>query len=310
MRQFACAMARPLGASEGKELVVIVYCGQNIDNGYHRAREALQRSFLHDLFRHSSFNYSGPVGFNTGDNGTITCDTALALKEHGYPYLSHATLSYRGTVCAELKTIVFQPDYHFIQTLGFKDLVLKLSDIGTPLPQRQKKVIWRGAPTGRIVNGCDSLVRARICLLARNITWLDFGIVKHLPGCPGMEISNRIPELDWVQFRGILDIDGNANAWGLFWRLASGSVVFRVESPWTNSYIDRLKPWVHFIPIFENLTNLEEVTRIVTTDDSSELQLLSDIAMNAITFVKPITYSSEVERVANNLTYLFGSPFR
>ena len=301
MRQFACTEARPFTETEDKEHIAITYCGRNINNPYHRSREAIQRGFLHDLFRHSNFNYTGPLSFNTGDNGSINCETALALRSWSYPFLSHALLNYSHT-CPALNSLIFQPDHHFIQSHGFKDLISKLQSREIPLSERIKKVVWRGSPTGRQVNGCDSISRVRLCHLAKNISWLDFGISKHLPGCPGLALSNRIPEEEWTRFRGILDIDGNVNAWGLFWRLASGSTVFKVEGPWTNAYIGRMRPWVHYIPIFENLTNLEEVTRIITSDDVSDIRMLSDIAVNAMNLVMPMTYVSEVERVARELS--------
>ena len=301
MRQFACVDARPTSGAEAREPLPFVYCGHNINNAYHRARESIQRQFLSDLLRHPAFNYSGPLAFNTGDNGTINCETALALRHWAYPFLSHALLN-DLQACPAWKVFIFQPDHHFIQTHGFKDLIAKLHSRGIPLSERIKKVIWRGYPSGRQIDGCESISRVRICHLAQNISWLDFGISKPLPICPGLKLSNRLPEEEWVRFRGILDIDGNVNAWGLFWRLASGSTVFRVEGPWVNSYIRSLRPWVHYIPIFNNLTNLEEVTRIVTSDDESDIQLLREIATNAMDLVRPITYASEVERVARDLS--------
>ena len=56
-------------------------------------------------------------------------------------------------------------------------------------------------------------------------------------------------EVEWANSSGILDVDGNVNAWGLYWRLASGSTIFKVESEYISSYTEHALPFVHYIPI-------------------------------------------------------------
>merc|ERR1711935_731658 len=94
-------------------------------------------------------------------------------------------------------------------------------------------------------------------------------------------------------------MDGNVNAWGLAWRLASGSVVFKVASEYLAAYTEFLKPFVHYIPIAANLSDLEEVTRYV-----GELRWeaqLSQIAANARVHFANHSYPRQVKRVAREL---------
>jgi glutathionyl-hydroquinone reductase len=132
-------------------------------------------------------------------------------------------------------------------------------------------------------------------------------------------------ESDWVKYRGIVDVDGNVNAWGLHWRLASGIVVFKVESEFTNLYMQHMVPWQHYIPILRDLSDLEIATKLVTLKPSAshgrrrkkgffrgngvvnyerilqEPMLLESITKNAFDFTQRFTYKKVVERVVNQL---------
>ena len=130
--------------------------------------------------------------------------------------------------------------------------------------------MWRGATTG-YHNKCEELPRVKMCSKALNLTWVDAKLIRTIQFCyyktnltnfrPSLLHlrGDHLPELEWSNYRGILDIDGNVNAWGLFWRLASGSVVFKVESKYLNAYITKMVPWVHYIPIKEDLSDFEVV---------------------------------------------------
>lgn len=60
--------------------------------------------------------------------------------------------------------------------------------------------------------------------------------------CKGKEmefqslLGKETPEIRWSNYRGVIEIDGNVDAWGNRWRMISGSVVFRVESPYISSF--------------------------------------------------------------------------
>jgi hypothetical protein len=56
-----------------------------------------------------------------------------------------------------------------------------------------------------------------------------------------------------------LDIDGTVNAWdGFFWKLGSSSVVLKLESHWEEWYYDQIEPWVHYIPVKGDGSDLYE----------------------------------------------------
>lgn len=53
-----------------------------------------------------------------------------------------------------------------------------------------------------------------------------------------------------------IDIDGNVNSWGLLWKLLSASCILGVQSPRRQYYHQRLRPWVHLVPIRADLSDL------------------------------------------------------
>ena len=83
--------------------------------------------------------------------------------------------------------------------------------------------------------------------------------------------------------------------------MASGSVVFRVHSdrPRTNAYISKLRPWRHFIPLKNDLSDFINMTHLIKTRN------LRNIAMKAKLLVSNFTYEKEVERVAKELNKLW-----
>ncbi len=108
-----------------------------------------------------------------------------------------------------------------------------------------------------------------------------------------------VSEVDWINYRCILDIDGSVNAWGLMWRLGSGSVIMKVASNWTNAYINVMRPWVHYVPIKADLSDFAGMTHLVTTVEYSDL--LQEIAKNSDCLRSRFTLSQEIRRVAMEL---------
>jgi hypothetical protein len=73
-------------------------------------------------------------------------------------------------------------------------------------------------------------------------------------------------EKDWIDstvmrnYKYILDIDGNSCTWdATAWKLNSGSVILKTESRWRQWFYDDYLPWVHYVPIKDDFSNLQEM---------------------------------------------------
>lgn len=72
-------------------------------------------------------------------------------------------------------------------------------------------------------------------------------------------IDQWIDNKEMVDYKYILDIDGNACTWdATAWKLNSGSVIMKAKSPWRQWFYDEYLPWVHYIPIADDFSDLQE----------------------------------------------------
>ena len=116
-----------------------------------------------------------------------------------------------------------------------------------PLAQRTPHMMYRGSELAldRRPNAtrerCNLYTNQRrdIFDLAERTAWLNATRRQHLE----IEVMAR--------YRHLLDVGGNGGTtWGaLAWKLASGSLVFRVRSELHDWWEQTLVPWVHFIPV-------------------------------------------------------------
>ena len=64
---------------------------------------------------------------------------------------------------------------------------------------------------------------------------------------------------EMVQYKYILDMDGNACTWdATAWKLNSGSILMKVESAWRQWFYDDYRPWVHYVPIADDFSDLQD----------------------------------------------------
>jgi hypothetical protein len=68
-----------------------------------------------------------------------------------------------------------------------------------------------------------------------------------------------IKDTEMVKYKYILDIDGHGSTWdGTAWKLNSGSVIFKSDSRWQQWFYDEYKPWIHYIPIKDDFSDIDE----------------------------------------------------
>eukprot|EP00191_Tetraselmis_sp_GSL018_P019565 CAMPEP_0177586062 /NCGR_PEP_ID=MMETSP0419_2-20121207/4860_1 /TAXON_ID=582737 /ORGANISM="Tetraselmis sp., Strain GSL018" /LENGTH=287 /DNA_ID=CAMNT_0019075905 /DNA_START=692 /DNA_END=1555 /DNA_ORIENTATION=- len=282
--------------------------------------------FLRDLSTEDDLSVSlksgGTALMFIEDNGTLPLKTLLQLRDIKVPLLSHAI---RGREEAEVAILI--PDFHFIQHEGFSSLENFFKSQHKSIKSKLPQVFWRGSTTGihgsvvgtfsgrRNESVCYSLPRVVACLVGKGTSWLDLGISQVVQYCANALDAGTLQQLNllkapveerkWSSYRGILEIDGNVNAWGNKWRLMTGSVLFKVESDYFNSYVIKEKPYKHFIPVKADLSDLLHKTQIVTTNKSLEILKLQRIAKAATQLGERFTYKSEIGRVAKELNLMW-----
>jgi len=80
-----------------------------------------------------------------------------------------------------------------------------------------------------------------------------------------------------IKFKYILDIDGYTNTWDAnVWKLYSGSLLLKVKSTWKQWYYDELKEWVHYVPIENDFSNLNEMIEWCEQNENKCLEIIKN----------------------------------
>jgi len=162
------------------------------------------------------------------------------------------------------------PDFEAM--MGYVDLTRRVNEAGGNWPWNSKSEIcfWRGATTGGIYNldNWRSIGRTRLVLLSLDYPeLLDCRFTSLCQGAENNPEMNAMPQLlsgsvspeASLQYKYLVDIDGNTCGYQrLYWTLLSNSVVFKQMTENYQWYYSALKPFVHYIPVAEDMSDLVE----------------------------------------------------
>jgi hypothetical protein len=275
-----------------------------------------QFRFLNDVVNRTEFTRSTYVANCAWDFGFIGEQEMQSLKRHNVVFMSHNLLAESIPMGGLLTmSFVLQPDFHFILKRGFEGLITRLAaSRAVPLERKLPVVFWRGSTNG-IALSCETLPRIQMALRSQKHRYLDVKIIDFSYACA--QATEDLPKktLDlingsyiksekWGKYRGLIDVDGFSNAWGLVWRLCSGSVVFKVDSQFVSHATVHLTPWVHYVPLRRDFSDLASLSSIVA--NVSWISNLQRMIVSACNVVKEqLTYEQEVSRVAKRISSFF-----
>ena len=238
-------------------------------------------------------------------------------------YVWNIDIPFRIPVCcfsryASDTVSILVPDPAFLEGRGYEAERQQLSEMRAKLPwqQRQPTVFWRGAGSGISNYPGEAWIKApRVQLALESKRIAD---PKRIDACiskvveynnnpsakliPDLDILGEpLPFADFLSYRYLIDIDGETCAWkSLFLKLISGSVVLKVQSNNVQWYYDRIIPWVHYVPIKSDLSNLEEIVDWVNNHDDA----CREIAANALALMESVTYESVLKETLTMLQRL------
>ena len=220
-----------------------------------------------------------------------------------------------GRLLNESHIVKLVPDTYFHQSKGFDNL-RRLAAAGE-LPKwedRSPTFFWRGSATypfrldnGLPVRDVSEIPRIRLCELVRGLPYSDVAIgavwgpsfVEEMPiylNQRGLLRPGK-PMSEHAGYRYLLDIDGVANAWGLFERMLIGSCILKVESPFEQWFYRRLTAWRHYIPVRRDLSDLHEKMEWCLQNEHTT----KDIAAQAQKLALEITFESACQEAARSI---------
>ncbi len=205
-----------------------------------------------------------PLLVQTAKTASQAFECCLSLADVGSESeLSFSTADPRGLPI---------PDPYFISRDAYSVEQAAFRAAPSAWSQRSSLVFWRGATTGERRSDWRSLPRIKLCELAK----LDLSgrfdcgvneVVQAITPSETQEIDaaglmrSFVPSTAFNTYKYHIDIDGNTNSWpGLFIKLLSGGAVLKVRSAhdYAQWYYSSLKPWIHYIPVESDLSDLME----------------------------------------------------
>eukprot|EP00571_Detonula_confervacea_P000522 CAMPEP_0172316804 /NCGR_PEP_ID=MMETSP1058-20130122/29559_1 /TAXON_ID=83371 /ORGANISM="Detonula confervacea, Strain CCMP 353" /LENGTH=532 /DNA_ID=CAMNT_0013031213 /DNA_START=239 /DNA_END=1834 /DNA_ORIENTATION=- len=141
------------------------------------------------------------------------------------------------------------------------DEMMQEWDTTYPWVRKIPKVVWRGRITGYTYRDGE---RPRQSLVSYARDYLDIMDIK-----PSTQRS-KLPQDEFQKYKAILDIDGNAWSARLGKLLCYNSVVIKVEPEFVGYWEKEIEPWVHYIPVESDFSDLEKTVRYVMDPQNSE----------------------------------------
>ncbi len=184
------------------------------------------------------------------------------------------------------KNVCLFPDFEALAGMDFRPLLGYAAEF--PWKKKINKMFFRGAGTGQFDPenpNCFGNDRARVVLfshdhpsmLEADLTDVYQGPIAGLLSRIGKPLVASIPVRDHFKYKYLLDVDGNSTTYSRCrWILVSNSVLLKVSSDLTQWYYKLLMPFVNYIPIQQDLSDLENIYEWLVTHDSLAYQ----IAMN------------------------------
>lgn len=148
------------------------------------------------------------------------------------------------------KNCLLIPDAEFLTTCfgKFRQQVIA-SDV--PWEKKANRLVWRGSPHLSEACGYQDHGFGRVSVRALAVQYRDIPLQSAAAVKDFFDASFEKRDISWqLQHRFLLDIDGMVSAWsGLYWKLLSNSVCWKLESHWEQWYYKALLPYVHYIPL-------------------------------------------------------------
>ena len=228
----------------------------------------------------------------------------------------------RACFCSAVPGSCLLPDSDFIGSNGYESTRRLVNRHHCAWAERRPTAFWRGATTGQRrhmppgqsaeADDFKWLPRLDLCFRASKSPQAgryDVGIAgiariaePHL--LARIEASGfckpRVTRDAFLNHKAIIVIDGNANAWSaLFCALLTGACVLKVVSPrgFKQWYYDDLVPWKHYVPVSEDMHDLDERVDWVFANEGAA----QEIGAAGRAFAESMTFEAVVEAGAERL---------
>ncbi|CDW54185.1 protein O glucosyltransferase 1 [Trichuris trichiura] len=215
-------------------------------------------------------------------------DVEFLLNDHDYPFVS--TYS-KPKMTSDYLDIMY-PAWSFWEGgpsikpyptgIGRWDLLretLSKEAAMWPWGMKKSKGFFRGSRTNKKRDALILLSRRRPDLVraeyTKNQAW------KSSQDTLGMKAVKEVPFEYNCRFKYLFNSAGVAASFRLRHLFLCRSLVFHIGDDWQEFYYSQLKPWVHYIPVNDDLSNVEELLQFAREND----ELVKQIADRGYNFI-------------------------
>lgn len=235
-----------------------------------------------------------PFPFNFEWMDLTTCHEKSFLN--GIPFFAYLTFanSDPDETCMPLATPTYEQwgKYQNIITSRHWISIFQQQEQENPWDAKINKAVWRGSTTGEkwMFPNWRDLPRVKLVQIAAEHSHLIDAGLTNFNNRNDTEIKEimdlglagqRIEMHDYQKYKSIIDIDGNSWSSRFADLLCMNSVVIKVQPRWIDYFYPELQPWVHYVPVHANLSNLVEIVTMVTSNDNTIQNNMRQIIQNA-----------------------------
>lgn len=163
--------------------------------------------------------------------------------------------------------VMFKEQIHFAMT---KRVIATKDIFDTPWSKKKELAVFRGSNTG-IGHTTENNIRLKLYYLFQNHPYCNVGISswnsrhRKISGNPTLvvpkqtiQLSNSLSLEEQSSYKYIIHIQGHTQAFRLSIELAMKSVILIVKGKYRLWYESLLVPWEHYVPVAEDLSDLDE----------------------------------------------------
>jgi len=218
-----------------------------------------------------------------------------------FPIFNYKVIAF-GRHKNDLTTLLI-PDTDFIKLNGYEKLREEIDLNDRDWNMKIPTIFWRGGihgkgyyeyDTGALLPATEEKCKNKKPRCQRQML-VDYSKDKSWINA---EASYNVTKTEMLQYKYQIDIDGEVNAWsGLWWKLYSNSVVFKVDSHYEQWYYKDsglgpgLKEWIHYIPVKADLSDLEEKYKWALENDEK----CKEIALEGRNLAASLTYENVIK---------------
>ncbi|NGX50572.1 MAG: hypothetical protein K1060chlam2_00418 [Chlamydiae bacterium] len=165
--------------------------------------------------------------------------------------------------------IIVMPDHEILTGYETLDSKIDKAILSSPWEEKKDIAFWRGSTTGGGYNHSNwrTFPRSKLVYMARASALIDAKFSLYVQGAETNEELLAETDLrgefimpeESLVYRYLIDVDGNASTYSrYYWILRSNCVPLKQTTPFQMWFYPALKPFVHFIPYADDLSDLQK----------------------------------------------------